>query len=87
MAQQECPKCGAQFTASEGWANIAVATLIDAPAIPDMATQVRCPQCQHVFAESEIRYRRSSGLTGSAAALWLLGLGFVIWAIYQLYWT
>ena len=87
MAQQECPKCGTRFTASKDWANAAVATLIDAPAVPDMATQVRCPQCQHLFAESEIRYQRSSGLTGLAAALWLLGAAFVIWAVYQMYWT
>src|SRR5512140_3616942 len=87
MAHLECPKCGTKFKSGEGWANVAVATLIEAPAVPDMATQMRCPQCQHVFAENEIRYQRSSGLGAWAAALGLLGIGFLIWTIYQLYWT
>ena len=87
MADQECPKCGAKFPASEDWAKNAMATLIIAPAVPDMATQVRCPQCQHLFAESEVRYQRSSGVRGSAVALWLLGAGLLILAIYQFYWT
>jgi len=87
MADQECPKCGARFPASDGWAKSALATLIVAPAVPDMATQVRCPQCRHLFAESEVRYQRASGARASAVALWLLGAGLVIWAIYQFYWA
>lgn len=85
MAMEECPKCGARFPAGDGWANSALATLISAPAVPDMATQVRCPQCQHVFAEGEVRYQRSAGAKRSTIAFWLLGFCLVIWAIYQVY--
>jgi uncharacterized C2H2 Zn-finger protein len=88
MADQECPKCGTTFSDNEGWAKRAVSTLfMIGPAVQDMATQVRCPQCQHLFAESEVRSLRSSWPKGWAAALWLLGVALLVWAVYQLFWA
>ena len=84
MADQECPKCGTIFPDDAGWANSAVSTLIIAPAVQDMATQVRCPHCQHRFAESEIRHLWSSRTSGSAAAFWLIVAALLVWAVYRL---
>ena len=56
MAKVICPRCEAEVSTSDGWASAAVSTTIAAPAVPDMATQVRCPNCQYVFADSEVRH-------------------------------
>jgi uncharacterized C2H2 Zn-finger protein len=56
MATLQCPKCDCTFKADYGFAKTAVSMLIPAPAVPDMATQVRCPSCRHLFADGEIRY-------------------------------
>jgi len=87
MADQECPKCGTKFPDNAGWAKSAVSTLIIAPAVQDMATQVRCPHCQHLFAESEIRYLRSSHTKGTAVAFWLIVVTLLVWAAYRLFWA
>jgi hypothetical protein len=34
--------------------------LMPAPAVPDMATQVRCARCGNLFADGEIRYLRAN---------------------------
>jgi predicted RNA-binding Zn-ribbon protein involved in translation (DUF1610 family) len=81
MAKQECPKCGTKFRVSGGWASTAVSTLLVAPAVPDMATQMRCPQCGHFFAHGEIRYLHSSGSKGLAFVLVLLCVGLLVWAL------
>ena len=85
MAIQECPKCGTKFSdsssSSEGWAESALSTLVMAPAIKDMGTQVRCPKCQHLFADGEIRYLRSYRSKG----IWLLVLAVLAWAVYELF--
>ena len=60
MADLECPECGTRFPTDKDWAKSAVSTLIAAPAVPAMATSVRCPRCQHVFTESEVRPLQSS---------------------------
>jgi|OpeIllAssembly_1097287.scaffolds.fasta_scaffold323515_2 ribosomal protein S27E len=49
MAKLQCPNCGASVPNPEGWAKAVLSTLMVSPAIPHMATQVRCQQCQHVF--------------------------------------
>jgi RNA polymerase subunit RPABC4/transcription elongation factor Spt4 len=54
MAEQTCPKCGTHFLTGEDWAKSAVSLLIPAPAVPDMATQLRCLHCHHLFADSDI---------------------------------
>jgi len=87
-AEQECPQCGTTFSANEGWAQSAVFTrCMIGPAVQDMATQVCCPQGQHLFAESAIRYRRASWPRGWAAGLWLLGVALLVWAVYQPLWA
>jgi hypothetical protein len=81
MAEQTCPKCGARFRTGDGWAKAAVSLLIPAPAVSDMATQVRCPRCNHLFADGEIRYLSASrfkvarilvGIAVVCVVLWLL---------------
>jgi hypothetical protein len=66
---------------SGGWSSAAVSTLMIAPAVPDMATQVRCPQCGHLFAHGEIRYLHSSGSKRLTFVLVLLGVGLLVWAL------
>ncbi len=82
MANQECPKCKAVFStdesSAEGWAKSAIATLMPAPAVPDMATQVRCPECGYVFGEGEVRYERAAAKTGTVIAVWLVILGLIL---------
>lgn len=51
MSRLQCPNCGAFVDSSEGWAKAALSTLMPAPAVPDMATQLRCPGCHAVFAQ------------------------------------
>jgi uncharacterized C2H2 Zn-finger protein len=82
MANQECPKCGAHFSSSDDWARSALSTLVPAPAVRDMATQVRCPKCGHVFAESEVSYLRPSLPVGLKILLTLFCAGILFWAIY-----
>jgi ribosomal protein S27E len=50
-AKLKCPNCGASSANPDGWAKAAIATLMSSPAIPDMATQVRCQECQHLFTQ------------------------------------
>ena len=59
MQSRNCPNCGSTFLVSDGWAKSAVALLMPAPAVPDMATQVRCPNCHHFFVDGDIRYQGS----------------------------
>jgi transcriptional regulator NrdR family protein len=81
MAEQTCPKCGTRFSTGEGWAKAAMSVLSQAPAVPDMATQVRCPHCQHVFAE----VRNIAPSSNVSRLLFILAcLPAVIWALYQL---
>lgn len=42
-----------------------------------MTTQVRCPQCRHLFADSEIRHTRSREAKALVGLLLLLGVGLV----------
>jgi len=81
MANQECPKCGKHFPVTDGWARDAVSLLIAAPAVRDMATQVRCPNCNYPFADSEVRYLGSSGQRGLVILIALL-LALLIWAVF-----
>lgn len=83
MARKHCPHCGAELPASERWAQTALSTLVAAPAVRDMATQVRCPKCEHVLVDSEVRYLRASRLR-PAILFWLAGAGVFGWAVYQL---
>ena len=85
MAEQTCPKCGTQFRTSDGWAKSAVSLLIPAPAVPDMATQVRCPQCHHLFADGEVRHLSSSPSKTLRTLVFIASVVVVAWAVYQLF--
>jgi rubredoxin len=78
MATLQCPKCDYKFEADHGFAKTAVSTLIPAPAVPDMATQVRCPNCRHLFADSEVRYL-STPFSKRALAIGLLIAALVVY--------
>jgi DNA-directed RNA polymerase subunit RPC12/RpoP len=80
MANQECSKCGARFSSSDDWAKSALSTLMPAPAVRDMATQLRCPECGHVFAESEVSHLRPPLPLWLKLLLPLLVAGLLIWA-------
>jgi endogenous inhibitor of DNA gyrase (YacG/DUF329 family) len=85
MGDQECPKCGAHFPvagAGDAWAKSALSILVPAPAVQDLATQVRCPQCGYVFTEREVSLLRPSLPIGLKILLALLGASVLIWAIY-----
>ena len=56
MASLRCPHCGATLPGARTWSQAAISTLIPAPAVPDMATQVRCDACGRVSAASELRH-------------------------------
>ena len=84
MALLECPKCGTRFPTDNDWAKSAVSTLVVAPAVQDMATQVRCPKCHHLFAESEVRYSRAPWSKGLSVSVALVGAIVIIWAVYRL---
>jgi uncharacterized C2H2 Zn-finger protein len=84
MTNQECPRCKATFSTNENWTKGTIATLMAAPAVPDMATQMRCPKCGYVFGESEVRYLRATAKTRTIAAILIVVVGLFLLAIYQL---
>ena len=57
MAKLQCPNCGASVPDPDGWAKAALATLMPSPAIPHMATQVRCQECQQLFTQFDSSQR------------------------------
>lgn len=78
----QCPRCDFKFPdggSGDNWAKVAVSTLIAAPAVPDMATQVRCPNCHHLFAEGEVRHLRSTWSGRVSPWLAILGIALVAW--------
>lgn len=80
MASLHCPHCGASMPKQRSWAEAAVSTLIDAPAVPDMATQVRCAACGRVSAASDLRHSVVDRFHPKRLALWLLGAAVLLWA-------
>jgi len=87
MPDLQCPKCNFRFPAEGGghrFAQVALSTLMAAPAVPDMATQVRCPNCQAVFSEGDVRYLRAG--VGSRIGTWLAVavVVFIAWLAYRL---
>jgi hypothetical protein len=85
MADQTCPKCGGQFPASDTLAKAAVSLLVPAPAVRDMATQVRCPHCHHLFADSEVRHLATSQSKIPRLLVAVACLSLVAWAVYELF--
>jgi ribosomal protein S27E len=81
MAKITCPRCETKVSTSGGWASAAVSATIAAPAVPDMATQVRCPNCHYVFAESEVRHNLPPHVRARHVALALACLALLGWWI------
>lgn len=79
MPHLRCPRCDATFTADGGWAATALSMLVPAPAVPDMATQVRCPHCGHVFGEGEVRYLGEAWSAGLVVLVLVLALAGLAW--------
>ena len=85
MSTLQCPKCDFKFSdggAGEGWAKVAVATLMAAPAVPNMATQVRCPNCHHFFTEGDIRHLRPARFGRVSTWIAIIGVALVAWLVY-----
>ena len=84
MARMRCPKCGSEVPSEDGWAKAALSTTIAAPAVTDMATQVRCPRCQVVFAQSDVLYAGASTPRYLRPLAWVSTFAVLAWALYQL---
>jgi len=85
MATLVCPHCGAPVPSDGSWAQVALAALIAAPAVPDMATQVRCPSCSRVFAASELRHKAADRFHVPGRVLLVLALVVLVWAAFELF--
>lgn len=73
MASLTCPHCGASAPSRRTWAQAAVSTPIAAPAVPDMATQVR-----------DLRYTAAEHFKPSRLLLWLVAAAFLVWVFIRL---
>jgi len=78
MASLKCPHCGASLPSQRTWAQTAVSTLIPAPAVPDMATQVRCDKCGRLSAASDLRHAAAEGLKASRLLAWFVAIALVV---------
>jgi hypothetical protein len=83
MASLHCPHCGAAMPNQRSWAEVAVSTLAPAPAVPDMATQVRCSACGRVSAASDLRCSVADRLRPRRLLPWLL-VAVLLWAFSSL---
>jgi hypothetical protein len=63
------------------WAQTIVATLVAAPAVPDMATQLRCPACGRVSAASDLRHVTADRFRVPMRVLLVLGVLALLWAV------
>ncbi|MBX3622228.1 MAG: hypothetical protein KF891_19855 [Rhizobacter sp.] len=81
MASLICPHCGATLPSQRTWAQTAVSTLIAAPAVPDMATQVRCDTCGRVSAASDLRHVAADRFKPSRLLPWLAAAALLIWGL------
>ena len=78
MASLKCPRCGASLPSQRTWAQTAVSTLIAAPAVPDMATQVRCDKCGRLSAASDLRHMAAEGFKASRLLPWFVAIALVV---------
>jgi len=85
MASLSCPHCGAVLPSERTWAQAAVSTLIAAPAVPDMATQVRCSSCGRISAASELRHTIADRFNPWGAILWVLAVVLLTWALWSFF--
>jgi ribosomal protein S26 len=84
MASLFCPHCGAAVPSERTWAQAAVSTLITAPAVADMATQVRCSNCGRVFAASELCHTVADRFQRAQVAVWVVAAVFAAWVLWSL---
>ena len=77
MASLKCPHCGASLPSQRTWAQTAVSTLMGAPAVPDMATQVRCDKCGRLSAASDLRHT-AADLKASRLLAWFVAIALVL---------
>ena len=78
MAHLRCPHCGADMPSERTWDQVAVSTLIAAPAVPDMATQVRCGNCGRISAASDLRVVVADRFVPKRALPWFLVAAVVL---------
>jgi hypothetical protein len=79
MASLHCPHCGASMLDQRSWAEAAVSTLVPAPAVPDMATQLRCNACGRVSASGDLRCSVADRFRSKRLFLWLLVAAVLLW--------
>jgi hypothetical protein len=58
--------------------------LIPAPAVADMATQVRCSNCGRVFAASELRHTVADRFQRAQVVVWVVAAVFAAWVPWSL---
>jgi hypothetical protein len=81
MASLHCPHCDATMPGQRSWAEVAVSTLAPSPAVPDMATQVRCNACGRVSAASDLRHSVADRFRPRRLVLWSLIAALLLWAL------
>ena len=79
MAKLQCPNCGTSVPSPESWAKAALSTLMLSPAVPHMATQVRCQECQHLFTQFDGSQRAGWRALWPAALLIAVLLAAAFW--------
>ena len=82
MESPKCPHCGAQLPIKRSWSQVVVSTLMAAPAIPDMSTQVRCDSCGQVSAASELRYTVADQIRIHWLLLVAAAIGVAVWLLW-----
>jgi len=81
MATLICPHCGARMRGGRSWAQTAVATLMPAPAIPDVSTQIRCMAWGRLSAASDLRHATADRFRVASLMLLVLGVAALLWAV------
>lgn len=83
MSMRTCPNCGCEVPVDDAWAGSVLSLLMPAPAIPDMATQVRCLNCGQLFAQGDLRYQ-DAGSAGAWRGVALFGCALLVsWMLYR----
>lgn len=80
MSGLQCPHCGASIPDSRSWGEVALSTLMPAPAVPDMATQVRCDACGRIWAASDQRHLAADRFPVHGVVLAALAAAVAVWA-------
>jgi len=84
MAALKCPHCDALMPNQRTWAEVAMSTLGGGPAVPDMATQVRCNNCGRVSAASDLRYVVADRFNTTRVLVWTVVVALLAWILIRL---